>query len=396
MKVLHVMETPGQGSGRHVIDLAAGMRGRGHDVHVVYSAVRANPDFQRELLELRGPGLAVEQIAMHRRPGLADIGSFLRLRAYIRAHGPFDVIHGHSSKAGALARLAALGSSALRLYTPNAFVTLDPLLRPLERRIYGMLERCLGWISDAVIAVSNEECAEALALGIAERRVHVIYSGIKLPVIHPRQTARERLGLADEEICIGFVGRLARQKAPERLLASFAAAAAEVPGLRLLIIGHGDLAEALREIAAALAIGDRIIWTGEVPSAEYFAAIDVFVLPSRFEGLSYSTMEAMGVGIPVIATDAGGARTLVADRTTGFIIPQQADESRLCADIGAAIAALASDPELRRAMGAAALERSRGFEAPRMVREVLELYARLRLEHVRRPLTLRAWRSRAF
>jgi len=267
------------------------MRIRDHHVHVVYSAIRTNPDFRRELEALQRPGLAVRQIAMHRRPCLADMASLYALRRYIHQHGPFDVVHGHSSKAGALARLAALGTGALRLYTPNALVTLDPKLSANERRFYGAMERCLSWMSDAIIAVSPEERNEALALGIASKRLFLILSGVKTPSVRARAEARSALDW--EWTRFASVRRpLARQKAPERLLAAFAAAARRVGKLRLLVIGDGELAGEMRIAAADLAIDGRIIWTGEVPSSEFFAAIDIFVLPSRFEGLSYSTMEA--------------------------------------------------------------------------------------------------------
>jgi glycosyltransferase involved in cell wall biosynthesis len=390
MKILHLVETPGQGSGRHVIDLAEGMRDRGHEVHIAYSPVRASPDFRRELDRLGGGGVTVRQITMHRRPGVHDLASLIAVRGYLRRHGPFDVVHGHSSKAGALARLAALGTNIVRLYTPNALVTLDPMLRPAERRIYALVERWLGRVGDAVITVSPEEHAEALALGIPPHRVFLIYSGIKLPVAKPRAEARLRLGLRREEVCVGFVGRLVRQKAPQRLLDGFAAAAAARPELRLLIVGNGELEAELRTRAQLLAIADRIVWTGEIPSVEVFAAIDIFALPSRFEGLSYSTMEAMGFGIPVVATDAGGARALVDHGTTGFVI-EQGPERRIVEDFAAALGMLADDEGLRRQMSQAAMEMSLQFRAPRMVADVLDLYALLR---ARRGLGLLQVRSR--
>ncbi|HWK45058.1 MAG TPA: glycosyltransferase family 4 protein [Stellaceae bacterium] len=394
MKILHVMETPGQGSGRHVIDLVEGMRDRGHDVHVVYSAIRANPDFRSELEALHGAGVTVRQIAMYRHPCPHDIASLLALRAYIRRYGPFDVVHGHSSKAGALARLAAFGTSALRLYTPNALVTLDPILHGWERRIYGAIERWLSRISDAIITVSPEEQAEALALGISPKRVFLIFSGIKMPIARPRKEARARLGLREDNICVGFVGRLVRQKAPERLLAAFATAAVDRPALRLLIVGDGELGAGMRQMATTLSIGHKIIWTGEVQSSEFFAATDIFVLPSRFEGLSYSTMEAMGFGIPVVTTDAGGARTLVDHGVTGLII-RQVHEPQVATDLATALITLADNGALRHDMALAAIEKSRDFRAPRMVDEVVELYHRLRASRVRGPIAMRA-RSRAF
>ncbi|MDB5363796.1 MAG: glycosyl transferase group 1 family protein [Rhodospirillales bacterium] len=377
MRILHVMETPGQGSGRHVIDLVEGMRDRGHELHVVYSAVRANPNFRCELEALGGTRVRVSEIAMYRRPGLRDLASLLSLYRYIRKHGPFDVVHGHSSKAGALARLAASSTGGLRFYTPNALVTLDPMLGAWERRFYSAVELWLSRISDGIIAVSPEEHAAALALGIEERRVFLILSGVKAPVGQARAVARERLSLSENLVCAGFVGRLTRQKAPERLMAAFAEAASRRPNLRLLIVGDGDLMAMVQEMAMRLRVEHKVIWTGEVDSSEVFTALDIFVLPSRFEGLSYSTMEAMGFGIPVVTTDTGGARVLVEDGVTGFIVVQN-HETQIIADLAAALASLTDDATMRRAMATAAMAKSHEFRASRMVEEVLELYGRLR------------------
>ncbi len=126
LRLLEVLEPSGGGSGRHFIDLCRGMHLRGHHVEAVYSPVRAEEGFIREL---RAVGLpAVHAVNMKRAPGPSDIPAFLALRRIMRHHGPFDIIHGHSSKAGALTRLRLPGRHVPRIYTPHAFRTLDPTL----------------------------------------------------------------------------------------------------------------------------------------------------------------------------------------------------------------------------------------------------------------------------
>src|SRR5260221_2294 len=149
LKILHVVGTPGHGSGRQVINLAENMRDLGHELHIIYSGTRISPDFRRQLDGLSN----VQQcdVTMSRNPHPTDLKSTFRIRSYIYRNGPFDVVHGHSSQSGALARVAAIGSSAVRVYTPHAFVTMDPLLQRRERRVYRRGGEVMGWGAEGVI-----------------------------------------------------------------------------------------------------------------------------------------------------------------------------------------------------------------------------------------------------
>jgi glycosyltransferase involved in cell wall biosynthesis len=377
LKILHVVGTPGHGSGRQVINLAENMRDLGHELHIIYSGTRISPDFRCQL-----DGLSNVQrcdVAMSRNPHPADLKSTFRIRSYIYRNGPFDVVHGHSSKAGALARVAAIGSGAVRVYTPHAFVTMDPLLQRGERHVYRRVEQILGRVSDGIIVVSDEERCEGISLGIPEQRLFVIPPAISCPAGPARQIVRRTLGIEDHDICVGFVGRFVRQKAGDRLVRAFAIAAQRDAKLRLLMIGDGDARDQLHAEAERLELGRKVIWTGEIRSAEAFRAIDIFVQPSRYEGLSGSTAEAIALGIPVVATACGGMSSLVEHGVNGFIVPQSS-EDEIAVSLAHAIAALATDEPLRRRMGRASLEKSAAFDPGRVTREILELYAKLAME----------------
>lgn len=377
LKILHVIATPGHGSGRQVINLAENMRDMGHELHIIYSGTRISSDFRRQL-----DGLSNVQrceVAMLRDPHPTDLKSALQIRSYIYRKGPFDVVHGHSSKAGALARLAATGAGAVRVYTPHAFVTMDPLLQGHRRRVYGRVEQILGRVSDGIIVVSDEERCEGISLGIPEQRIFVIPPAINCPIGPARQVVRKTLGFEDHEICVGFVGRFVRQKAGERLVRAFAIAAQRDTRLRLLMIGDGDARDQLHAEAKRLELGRKVIWTGEIRSAEAFGAIDIFVQPSRYEGLSGSAAEAITLGIPVVATACGGMSSLVEHGVNGFIVPQSSEEE-IAFSLAQAIAALAADEPLRREMGQASIEKSAAFDPARITHDTLELYAKLAME----------------
>src|SRR5262249_860078 len=123
LRVALVTEVADTGLGLFLESLAQGLAARGHEVHLLFFGKRADPNI---LARLRQKGVTLKNIAMDRRPGLADVASAWRLRDYLVQHGPFDILHGHSSKGGAIARLAGIGLGAAKLYTPHAFYTLAP------------------------------------------------------------------------------------------------------------------------------------------------------------------------------------------------------------------------------------------------------------------------------
>ena len=108
MRVLLLVESSAAGTGRHVLDLAEGLARRGSEVHIIYSTGRVDQLFLDHLAELKN----VRSLAMvmKTRPHPSDIGIVYKVKRYLREFGPFDVIHGHSSKGGAIARLAAVGT----------------------------------------------------------------------------------------------------------------------------------------------------------------------------------------------------------------------------------------------------------------------------------------------
>ena len=126
LRILLVIESSGGGSARHTIDLANGLLRHGHSVELAYSPVRAEEWFETAVKNT--PGLIAHRINMSRSPGLSDIGAVRSLRKLFAARERFDVVHGHSSKGGALIRLASIGFDHARIYTPHALVTLDPEL----------------------------------------------------------------------------------------------------------------------------------------------------------------------------------------------------------------------------------------------------------------------------
>lgn len=202
-----------------------------------------------------------------------------------------------------------------------------------------------------VQSISPEITAQLLAAGVRRERVLEIGNGIDLSRFLPataeeRSEARRRLQLDADAIIVLFTGRFGGEKGLD-VLAQAWRELAPAGALLCLVGAREDEAEqALRLFDGRASVLVRG-WTADV--ASYYAAADVFVLPSRAEGMSLSLMEAMAAGLPVIATAVGAAETMVADGESGLLVP--ADDLQALA---AALGRLLADASLRARLGTAA------------------------------------------
>lgn len=371
LRILQVLEPSGGGSGRHFLDLCRGLKQRGHHVEAVYSPVRAEDGFVRELKSLDLP--AVHAIAMKRAPGPSDIAAFQALRRIIKGSQPFDIVHGHSSKAGALSRPHLPGRHAQRVYTPHAFRTMDPTLGKGGRLVYGLIEVILARLfTDHLICVSEDEHSHALSLGMPESKLSVIVNGVAPPPLDMARTVRASFGISPDTFVFGFIGRLSHQKAPERLIEAFRNAASRLPDAQMIMVGSGELEPEVRKAIAESGLQNRIRLTSAFTGSQAVPAFDMLVMPSRYEAMSYVMLEAAAAGKPMISTDVGGASTVIDHDRNGLIVANDGDSAKL-----ANAMVQCADPDRYRAMRAAAQEKMASFSAESMIDKTEAVYYRL-------------------
>jgi glycosyltransferase involved in cell wall biosynthesis len=237
----------------------------------------------------------------------------------------FDVVHTHSSKAGALGRVAAHREQVGRIvHTFHGFPFHRFQSWP-RRAAYIQIERRVGRYTDVFLAVGPAVAAEAVIRGIAPpERIRTIGIGANTALPPPgapdRAEARRLLGVPPGMRVVGTVGRLAYQKAPDDFVAALAAVGRDdVFGVW---IGDGELRAPTERLAARHGLRDRLLFTGERGDvATLLPGLDVFAMASRYEGLPCAVVEAMTAGLPVVATAVNAVPNVIIAGETGLLVP---------------------------------------------------------------------------
>ncbi len=353
---------------RHfLLPLMRGARARGHDVIGV-----AAEGPLLEVARAEGFRIATPPLARSLNP-VAQFRAYRALLALFRAERP-DLVHAHMPISGLVARAAAKRAGVpVIAYTCHGFLFNQP--GPAWRRGLSLLLEWLGGrMTDRFLTVSAEEARDARRLHI-HRHATAVLNGRDPAVFRPdpaaRAAVRAELGAPEADCVVVVVSRLVRHKGHPELLRAME----RVPGAVLWVVGerlpsdHGaDLEPHFARAEAAL--GPRLKRLGyRHDVARILAAADVFALPSHFEGLPMSIIEAMLTGLPVVATDIRGPREQVVPEETGLLVPPADD-----APLAAALARLAGDPALRLRMGEAGRARALDlFDESRVVGRTLDL-----------------------
>jgi glycosyltransferase involved in cell wall biosynthesis len=372
-RVLHVIESTTAGVRRYVTYLLQHQSPH-WQMEVACPAIRQKHFGDTAFVdEIRQLGVRVHDVPMQRSIGRSDVQA-ARVLLRVVQQGRYDLIHTHSSKAGFLGRAIAQLAGVPVVHTPNGLYYLGQ--QGVKRSFYQLLERLAGRLTTQLIAVSEGERIVITRDRLAPpERLCVIENGVDAPQIrdeaaapHARQLC-ERLGIDGQQPIIGAAGRLVSQKDPLTFVRAAAQLRQTYPTAQFVWCGDGELRAATEQLAAQLNV--PLITTGhQENSAAIMQTFDVFVLPSIYEGLPFTLLEAMALGIPIVATDISGVRDVLGDQQTGWLT-----EPRNAASLAATIErALSQSSEAQRRTQAAQHLVERQYSAQLMVQRHLELY----------------------
>lgn len=333
MNILLVSQPARDGVLRHVDALAAFLLAQGDRVHLACSDFDASEQFHSLADRVSTAGGHLLNLGVRNGPQPRDVKAASQLRALIRIVRP-DVIHAHSSKAGALVRglglVGLLGVRAPVFYTPHSYYLMHETEKP-KARMFHFLERIFGRVGTTI---TMSQCESKFALDVIRiPSSHQILSenGVDFSVFHPATAAtrlemRDRFGLPHDAKIIGSVGRFSPQKDPLAMYEAFAAAAKDFPDIHIAHVGQGELQPQMDAIIAAHGIAHRC---HRVPymndTSPFYRALDGFLLTSRYEGMSYAVLEALATNLPMVLTFAPGNESFAEHGFSHFGWPRPGD-----------------------------------------------------------------------
>ena len=300
------------------------------------------------------------------RPG-ADLRALGQLRAEIRDFAP-DLVSTHSSKAGILGRLAAHYEGVPAFFTAHGWAFTDGV-SALQRFLYRNIERFFQRYSQRILCVSEFDRQLALRAGFRSDLLKTVHNGVPQEAGEPEPEVVEKFRAIPDRgfVRAAMVARLSAQKDHDLLFRALV----RVPRLEVFLFGEGELLDQLRTLASTLGIQDRVHFMGYTRFVRWFLrSMDLFVLISHYEGFPRTTIEAMGQGLPVVVSRVGGSAEAFEEAISGLGVDRGDEEG-----VVRALTSLADDENLRRSLGAAALQRYQEFfTLDALVRRTLEEY----------------------
>ena len=369
--------------------------GGGPDKTILLSAEKHDPSrvkvFVAYIRDVRDHEFQISDMARGRNLNYFEIpecGKFdFRVLKAIRdlvVRYDINVIHGHDYKSDLFAYLVGrwLCSRPIALVsTAHAWVMIG-----LRGDIYRRLDMFLMKKFDHLIAVSQATKDEMTAAGIPGTKITVIHNGIdtsKWCRNKVESSLREELKLPLEVPVVGYVGRIMPEKDLETWIRAAAQVAKVFPQAKFILVGEGRdecTLKDLQELACSLKVANQVHFLGYRRNLlPVYATFDLFVMSSLREGLPNSILEAMALGLPVVTTDVAGAKEIVIDGETGFVVSQKSPN-----ELATAILKILGEKHIQKRMGQAGRDRiEREFSFLQRLKCVENLYDRVVVDSCR-------------
>ncbi len=337
MKILQVIARVNRGgTARWLEELITGLRSNGHEVLLAAGHVQEGETEDQIFRELSGHRIE----SLGRSISIfSDLKSLIEIRNYIVECKP-DLINTHTAKAGLIGRLAA---ASIRKNRPAVIHTyhghlLYGYFPKLKSNVLILIEKYLANLSDILIAAGDKVRSDLIEAGIGkENQYFVARPGIEILRLESRELIRKRMNIEDDAIIVGWLGRLAPIKRPDRVIEI----AKDLNDTIFLIGGDGELLSSLERN-----LPENVRLLGWTRPEEMWAISDIALLTSDNEAQPISLIEASLAGIPVVAENVGSVSEVVDSEVTGCLVSNHVERIQ-------ALKRLLVSPELRKKMGAA-------------------------------------------
>lgn len=315
IKILHVIQSPG-GVERYIQSFLKYI-----DHEKFYNILVCSNDYKKEkYIDLADE---FENVDMVRKISLAkDFLAIIKVRKLINKYKP-DIVFCHSSKAGAIGRIADVGIANKCIYNPHGWA-FNMGHSKIKKIIYAQIEKMLAPLSDLIICISDFEQKSAVEHHICKKeKTLVIYNGIDFEEYENNKNdiSRKMLGISEEAVVIGFTGRLTEQKAPDVFVRAAAIIKKKIPTAFFLIVGDGELRKNIENEFEKVGLENDYKITGWVSNPmNYILLFDIATLLSRWEGFGLVLAEYMLAEKPIVATNVDAIGSIVIDNVNGELV----------------------------------------------------------------------------
>lgn len=366
IRVLHIVEAAG-GVERYLETL---FKYTGHNK--VENILICSQNYDYEKMKHLADRVIVIKMA-HQIDSKVDIKSVRAIRHYIKQIKP-DIIYAHSSKAGALARIADLGINNKVIYNPHGWA-FNMQQSSKKKEMYKWVEKVSAHFCDKIVCISDAEKESALREKICKSdKLQVIYNGIDLEEIeNAKPKSREELGIPEDAFVVGQVGRLSEQKAPDTFVKAAKLIKEKIPNAYFVLVGDGELRDQIEKMIHENGLDNSFLITGWVDSpASYMKIMNVGTLLSRWEGFGLVLPEYMACDVPIVATGVDAIPDVIQNGKDGILVEKDSPTTIL-----KVIGKLFNDSKLRENLIDITKHDVRKYGADRLASENLQVYVRV-------------------
>ena len=318
IKIMHIVQSPG-GVARY-LSMYLKYSDKNRFEHILICSLDYKMEKMESLVE------HIEYLSMGRQISIInDAKGIWAIRKFIKNYMP-DVIYAHSSKAGALGRLADVGFKNIVLYNPHGWAFNMNDISAIKKKVYALIEKVLSYKTDMIIAISAWEKESAAKYKICcSDKIHIIPSGVDVCLYDEKQGRydlnRSKLNIPVDAYVIGMVGRISYGKGPDLFVKAAALIKNKIPNAFFVIVGEGEERSSIENLLSEMGLKEDFLITGWVSNPmEYIQLCDQAMLLTRWEGFGLVLTEYMLAEKPIITTRVGAVPDLMQHGKNGVMI----------------------------------------------------------------------------